>query len=102
HEVGKIAGRAAYDERNELVGLTPSNFVFGRARVEGLPVVVGVDSFTVRGGSADATIKGKHLMCERMANELRLPLIRLVEGSGGGGSGETNETTGRGNLSGVN
>ena len=94
HEIGKIAGRAAYDERNDLRAFTPSNFVFGRARLDGRPVVVGGDDFTVRGGSADATIREKHLMCEQMANELRLPLIRLVEGSGGGGSVKTIETTG--------
>src|SRR5256712_874152 len=98
HELGKIAGRAAYDERNDLEDFTPSNFVFGRAKVDGRPVLVGGDDFTVRGGSADATIKGKHNMCERMANELRLPLIRLVEGSGGGGSVKTIETTGRANV----
>ena len=40
-------------------------------------------------------------MCEQMANELRLPLIRLVEGSGGGGSVKTIETTGRANVPGV-
>jgi acetyl-CoA carboxylase carboxyltransferase component len=101
HEVGKIAGQAAYDARNELVRLTPSNFVFGRATLDGRPVVVGGDDFTVRGGSADATIKGKHLQCERMAHDLRLPLIRLVEGSGGGGSVKTIETTGRANVPGV-
>ena len=80
---------------------TPSNFVFGRARVDGRPVVVGGDDFTVRGGSADATIKGKHNQCERMAHDLRLPLIRIVEGSGGGGSVKTIETTGRANVPGV-
>src|SRR6266545_3966004 len=101
HELGKIAGMAAYDKANELASLTPSNFVFGRAKVDGRPVVVGGDDFTVRGGSADATIKGKHLMCEQMANEMRLPLIRLVEGSGGGGSVKTIETTGRANVPGV-
>jgi acetyl-CoA carboxylase carboxyltransferase component len=101
HEVGKIAGTATYDARNDLKGLTPSNFVFGRARIEGRPVVVGGDDFTVRGGSADATIKGKHFQCEQMAHELRLPLIRLVEGSGGGGSVKTIETTGRANVPGV-
>jgi acetyl-CoA carboxylase carboxyltransferase component len=101
HEIGKIAGQAAYDRDNELQKLVPSNFVFGRARVDGRPVIVGGDDFTVRGGSADATIKGKHLMCEQMANELRLPLIRLVEGSGGGGSVKTIETTGRANVPGV-
>jgi len=98
HELGKIAGRATYDANNDLVTLTPSNFVFGRARIDGRPVVIGGDDFTVRGGSADATIKGKHNMCERMAHDLRLPLIRLVEGSGGGGSVKTIETTGRANV----
>jgi len=101
HEVGKIAGKATYDPANDLKSFTPSNFIFGRAMIDGRPVVVGGDDFTVRGGSADATIKSKHLMCEQMANELRLPLIRLVEGSGGGGSVKTIETTGRANVPGV-
>src|SRR5437867_7568549 len=98
HELGKLAGRATYDEQNDLATFTPSNFVFGRATVDGRPVVVGGDDFTVRGGSADATIRGKHTTCERMAHDLRLPLIRLVEGSGGGGSVKTIETTGRANV----
>ena len=98
HELGKIAGRATYDAQNNLERLTPSNFIFGRARVDGRPVMIGGDDFTVRGGSADATIKGKHNMCERMAHDLRLPLIRLVEGSGGGGSVKTIETDGRSNV----
>src|SRR5919109_497076 len=98
HEVGKIAGTATYDAANDLKTFTPSNFVFGRGKVDGRPVVVGGDDFTVRGGSADATIKEKHLQCEEMAYELRLPLIRLVEGSGGGGSVKTIETTGRANV----
>jgi acetyl-CoA carboxylase carboxyltransferase component len=101
HEIGKIAGSARYDGKNDLVAFTPSNFVFGRAEVDGRPVVIGGDDFTVRGGSADATIKGKHNQCERMAHDLRLPLIRLVEGSGGGGSVKTIETTGRANVPGV-
>ena len=101
HEIGKIAGRAVYDANNDLIGFTASNFVFGRARIDGRPVVVGGDDFTVRGGSADATIRGKHNTCERMAHDLRLPLIRLVEGSGGGGSVKTIETTGRANVPGV-
>jgi acetyl-CoA carboxylase carboxyltransferase component len=101
HEIGKIAGRAEYDRANDLKRLVPSNFVFGRALVDGRPVVVGGDDFTVRGGSADATIKGKHMTCEQMAHDLRLPLIRIVEGSGGGGSVKTIETTGRANVPGV-
>ncbi|MFP6774362.1 MAG: carboxyl transferase domain-containing protein [Alphaproteobacteria bacterium] len=101
HELGKIAGMAQYDGNNDLEDLVPSNFVFGRARLNGRQVVVCGDDFTVRGGSADATIKGKHLTCEAMANQLQLPLVRLVEGSGGGGSVKTIETTGRSNVPGV-
>ena len=63
HEIGKIAGSAHYDAHNDLAKLTPSNFVFGRGEVDGRPVVIGGDDFTVRGGSADATIKGKHNQC---------------------------------------
>jgi len=100
HEVGAIAGRATYNKDNALRELTPSNCVMGRAEIDGRPVVVVGDDFTVRGGSADATIKEKPLMAERMAQELRLPIIRLIEGSGGGGSVKTIETTGRANLPG--
>jgi len=99
-EIGAIAGKAEYDHNNELVALTPSNCVFGRAKVGGRPVVICGDDFTVRGGSADATIKEKPQLAEKMANELRIPIIRLIEGSGGGGSVRTIETTGRANLPG--
>src|SRR5690349_14722914 len=81
HEVGALAGKARYDENNELVDFTPSNCVMGRGLVEGRPVVAVGDDFTVRGGSADATIKEKPIMAERMAADLRLPIIRVIEGS---------------------
>lgn len=100
HEIGAIAGRASYGADNELTGFTPSNCVFGRGTVAGRPVVIVGDDFTVRGGSADATIREKPQMAERMAMEFRLPIIRLIEGSGGGGSVKTIETSGRANLPG--
>lgn len=95
HEVGKIAGVAEYDDDGTLMSLRPSNFVMGRGRVEGRPVVVGGDDFTVRGGAADASIWEKQSRAEQMANELRMPIIRLVDGTGGGGSVKTLEMTGR-------
>ena len=100
HEVGTIAGKAEYNANQDLVALTPANCVFGRARLNGRPVVVCGDDFTVRGGSADATIREKPQLAEKMAHELRLPIVRLVEGSGGGGSVRTIETKGRANLPG--
>ncbi|MFC7611956.1 carboxyl transferase domain-containing protein [Teichococcus aestuarii] len=101
HEIGAIAGRAEYEPDGTLRQLVPSNCVFGRAEIDGRPVVVVGDDFTVRGGSADATIREKPLMAERMAHEYRLPIIRVIEGSGGGGSVKTIETTGRANLPGA-
>src|SRR5277367_1131766 len=100
HEIGTIAGRAEYDADGKLTDLTPSNSVMGRATIDGRPVVVVGDDFTVRGGSADATIREKPLMAEQMAHDLKLPIVRIIEGSGGGGSVKTIETTGRANLPG--
>jgi acetyl-CoA carboxylase carboxyltransferase component len=94
HEVGALAGRAQYGDDGELEAFQPANFVLGRGRIEGRPVVVGGDDFTVRGGAADAAIRGKQVMSEQMANELRVPLVRLVDGTGGGGSVKTIETMG--------
>src|SRR5256714_7364805 len=100
HEVGAISGVGEYDEHGELRHLTPANCVFGRARIDGRTVVVVGDDFTVRGGSADASISAKPLMAEEMAHDFRLPIIRLIEGSGGGGSVKTIETKGAANLPG--
>ena len=72
----------------------PANFVFGRGRIDSRPVVVGGDDFTVRGGAGDAAIRGKQLQSEQMANELRIPLVRLIDGTGGGGSVKSIEVEG--------
>jgi acetyl-CoA carboxylase carboxyltransferase component len=94
HEIGALAGSAAYDDSGALTGFTPANFVTGTGRLNGRKVVVGGDDFTVRGGAADASIPGKQIYAEQLANELRLPIIRLVEGTGGGGSVKTLERSG--------
>src|SRR3981081_860300 len=100
HEIGAISGSAEYDENGELKNLTPANCVFGRGKIDGRTVVVVGDDFTVRGGSADASISTKPLMAEEMAHDFRLPIIRIIEGSGGGGSVKTIETKGAANLPG--
>ncbi|MGB7906247.1 MAG: carboxyl transferase domain-containing protein, partial [Steroidobacteraceae bacterium] len=94
HEIGSITGNGTYDEAGALQSLTPTNFLFGRGRIEGRRVVVAGDDFTVRGGASDASIIEKQVAAEQMAHELRLPLIRLIEGSGGGGSVKSLEAMG--------
>jgi acetyl-CoA carboxylase carboxyltransferase component len=100
HELGAIAGSAEYDADGSLRAFSPSNTIFGRGKIEDRPVVAVGDDFTVRGGSADATIGEKTVMAEQMAAEFRLPIVRIIEGSGGGGSVKTIETKGRANLPG--
>ncbi|HEV8673894.1 MAG TPA: carboxyl transferase domain-containing protein [Methylomirabilota bacterium] len=94
HETGALAGAATYAD-GRLAAVRPANFVMGTGRINGRRVVVGGDDFTVRGGANDASIGGKQAYGERMARELRLPLVRLVDGTGGGGSVKTYEIQGR-------
>ncbi len=93
-EIGKIAGKSLYDSDGALVEFSPSNFIFGRANIDGRPVVASADDFTVRGGAADAALHRKFVQCEKMAHTLGLPLIRMIDGTGGGGSVKTLEDTG--------
>ena len=93
-EIGKLAGRGIYDEHGDLTTSQPSNFIFGRGRIDGNPVVATADDFTVRGGAADAAIHRKFTMAEQMAHDLKLPLIRMIDGTGGGGSVKSLEDMG--------
>ncbi|PCH60846.1 MAG: methylmalonyl-CoA carboxyltransferase [SAR86 cluster bacterium] len=94
HEIGALAGRASYDENGQLEQFVPSNFVLGTGRINSRRVVIGGDDFTVRGGAADAKVGNKSGYGEQLALEMRLPLVRLIDGSGGGGSVKTLEMVG--------
>ena len=93
-EIGALAGTAEYDDAGELKSFMAANFVTGTGRIDGRKVVVGGDDFTIRGGASDASIAGKQIYAEQFANQLRLPIIRLVEGTGGGGSVKSFERAG--------
>src|SRR5947209_5159926 len=93
-ETGVLAGRATYAEDGVLQDFVPANVVVGQARLDGRRAVVQADDFTVRGGAADAAIWQKMVWAERAAHDLRLPLVRLVDGTGGGGSVRTLEQMG--------
>jgi acetyl-CoA carboxylase carboxyltransferase component len=88
-EVGSLAGRVEYDEQGRITSYTPSNFITGHGLIDGRPVIIGCDDFTVRGGAADGAVGNKMGWSERTARELRLPIVRLVDGTGGGGSVRT-------------
>jgi acetyl-CoA carboxylase carboxyltransferase component len=93
HETGAIAGQGTYDE-GELTDFLPANMVVGQGRIGGRRAAVQGDDFTVRGGAADAAIWQKMVWAERLAHDFRIPLVRLVDGTGGGGSVKSLETMG--------
>jgi acetyl-CoA carboxylase carboxyltransferase component len=82
-EVGSLTGRGEYGDDGSLVGFTPANIVMGHAQIDGRPTVVTGYDFTVRGGAADASVGSKRWYADRMAHDLRVPLVRLIEGAGG-------------------
>ena len=94
-EVGALTGVAEYDADGELAHFLPANTVTGACRLGGQRAVIAADDFTVRGGAADATIHEKQVAAERMAHDERIPLVRLIDGTGGGGSVKTLADTGR-------
>jgi acetyl-CoA carboxylase carboxyltransferase component len=94
HETGAIAGQGTYDGDGELTEFLPANMVVGQGRIDGRRASVQGDDFTVRGGAADAAIWQKMVWAEKLAHEMRIPLVRLVDGTGGGGSVKSLETMG--------
>ena len=94
HETGALAGRAAYGEDGEIESFLPANTVVGQGRIDGRRVALQGDDFTIRGGAADAAIWEKAIYAERLAHDLRIPLVRLVDGTGGGGSVKSLEDMG--------
>jgi acetyl-CoA carboxylase carboxyltransferase component len=94
HEVGALAGVATYGDDGELERFMPANMVVGHGAADGRGLVVQADDFTIRGGAADAAIWQKMVHAERLAHDLRLPLARLVDGTGGGGSVKSLEQMG--------
>ena len=56
------------------------------ARSTAAPSVVCADDFTSRGGHADGAIGAKSGYLDRCRCELRVPSVRLLDGSSGGGS----------------
>jgi len=94
-ESGSVTGSAAYDDDGALTDLTPANSLTGAARIDGRRVVLVGDDFTIRGGAADAGIWAKQVDAERRALAEKTPLVRLLDGTGGGGSVKSLEDFGR-------
>lgn len=82
-EVGALTGAAKYDAQGNLVDFTPANIVIGNGRINERRVVVSGEDFTIRGGSSEATVSEKWIWAERLAMEMQIPMVRLVDTAGG-------------------
>ena len=80
-EIGALTGTATYDKDQKLEGFTPQAFVVGSCELNGRRVLVNGGDFTIRGGSGGYGPKASYL--EQMAEEWRLPYVRLLDASGG-------------------
>ncbi|HWL29772.1 MAG TPA: carboxyl transferase domain-containing protein [Burkholderiaceae bacterium] len=85
-EVGTLAGTGVYDKDNHLVSVTPAPYVAGLAKIDGRPVAVGGEDFTVRGGTTFGSARrkgGQGGFIEDFAHHYRIPLVNLIDGAGG-------------------
>jgi len=86
-EQGPIAGEAERDGDGRVTAFYPANYLLGLATVDGRPIVVGGEDFTLRGGSPSPAGLRRSVYAETLAIDLRVPLIRFLEGGGGSVAG---------------
>lgn len=97
-EIGSATGTVEWKQldalREEPEAFTPSNNVQGFGKLRGREVVFTADDFSLRAGHADGALWAKTTYLEKLAVALKLPMIKLVDGSSGGGSVSTIRSTG--------
>lgn len=89
-EIGSVSGTVTWKKtapmREKPVAFVPSNNVQGAGTLRGRKVLLTADDFSIRSGHADGASHGKTVYVEKLAIALRLPVVKLVDGSSGGGS----------------
>lgn len=105
-EFGSITGSVTWKkdtvnpQREHIEDFTPSNNPQGFGRVtcprtgQRRQIYLTADDFSIRSGHADGATMGKTLHGESLALKLKLPVVKLVDGSSGGGSVSTIMTNG--------
>ena len=72
-----------FREIGPLVGSVPADaLVTGWGRVNGRPVLVGAEDFTVLGGSIGSGNTAKRYRVAELAMQERIPLVMILEGAG--------------------
>src|SRR6185295_10287928 len=85
-EVGALAGRGTYDKAGSLTKFEPAPYVMGIGKIDGRPVAIGGEDYTIRAGTgfgSDRRKGGQGGFIEDLAYEYRIPLVNLIDGTGG-------------------
>lgn len=89
-EIGSVSGTVKWRQtgpmRETPEAFIPSNNVQGMGRLRGRRVLLTADDFSIRGGHADGSTGEKTVYVEKLAVAMKLPVVKLVDGSSGGGS----------------
>lgn len=89
-EIGSISGTVSWKKtgpmRETPESFVPSNNVQGAGTLRGRKVLLTADDFSIRSGHADGSSSEKTVYVEKLAVALRIPVVKLVDGSSGGGS----------------
>jgi acetyl-CoA carboxylase carboxyltransferase component len=97
-EIGSLSGTVEWKKtgpmREKPVSFVPSNNVQGMGKLRGRRVLLTADDFSLRSGHADGASAGKTIYLEKLAVALKIPVVKLVDGSSGGGSVTTIRTEG--------
>jgi acetyl-CoA carboxylase carboxyltransferase component len=81
-EMGELMGGVTYDDEGNLTSFTPGGYVMGLAEIDGRPVAIGGDDFTISGGSPHNVHKRPHQFAQPLALQYGIPYVQLREGVG--------------------
>ena len=81
-EAGPMVGAAEFDDDGNLKEFTPGAYVMGLGEIEGRPVAIGGDDFTISGGSPHNVRKNSRQFTQPLAMQYGIPYVQLVEGVG--------------------
>ncbi|MDD5127227.1 MAG: carboxyl transferase domain-containing protein [Dehalococcoidales bacterium] len=81
-EAGGLMGRGEYDENGDMIGFTPAGMVSGFGEIDGRPVTIAGEDFTVRGSSPIGIEKWRSYFVSPMSYQYGIPMVQLLDGAG--------------------
>lgn len=81
-EYGPMVGAAEFDDDGNLTEFTPGAYVMGLAEINGRPVALGGDDFTISGGSPHNVHKSPGDFVQPLAIQYGIPYVQLIQGAG--------------------